>query len=332
MREVKQTELLTNELELLEGLYAVRLFEERCKSLYKQGLLIGALHTYIGEEAVAVGVCEVLQRDDYITSTHRGHGHCVAKGGDLKRTLAELLGKETGYSRGRGGSMHLFAPDIGLLGGNGIVGGGIPIALGAAYSARYRGTDQVAVCFFGDGASNQGTFHESANMASLWKLPMIFVCENNRWAATTPIAESTCVSDIATRAAGYCMPGEVVDGSNVTEVYKAAKKAVELARAGEGPSMIECKTFRRDGHCMVVHDYKLRPPHEVEYWNARDPIDVLEKRLISAGSASQEQFDAVREKVRRRLDDAELFARQSPFPDPKEFRDEQKWGAWECVK
>jgi TPP-dependent pyruvate/acetoin dehydrogenase alpha subunit len=319
-------------LPLLEMMYTLRSFEENAKSLYKQGLLTGALHTYIGEEAVAVGVCSGLREDDYITSTHRGHGHCIAKGGDLGKTLAELLGRETGYSRGRGGSMHLFAPEIGLLGGNGIVGAGIPIAVGAAYSAKYRGTDQVVACFFGDGASNQGTFHEGANMASLWKLPVVFVCENNHWAATTPVSDSTSVPDIAIRAAGYDMPGEVVDGNDVLAVHEGACRAVARARAQEGPSLIECKTFRHDGHCMVVHDYRLRTPEEDQSWRCKDPIDCLERKLLQEKLSTREKLDGIKQRVRDKLAEAERFARESSFPDPEIFQSEHERGNWACVR
>ncbi len=330
--ETAQSASIVNELKLLEDMYTIRFFEEKCKSLYKRGLLTGALHTYIGEEAVAVGVCSALRKDDYITSTHRGHGHCLAKGGDLKKTLAEILGKETGYSRGRGGSMHLFAPEIGLLGGNGIVGGGIPIAVGAAYSAKYRGTDQVIACFFGDGASNQGTFHEGANMAALWKLPVILVCENNHWAATTPVSDSTCVPDIATRAIGYCIPGEVVDGNDVTAVYEATRKAVVRARSGEGPSLIECKTFRHDGHCMVVHDYRLRAPGEDDFWKSKDPIEVHEQRLLDEKKVTPKRLENIRQKVRKGLEEAEEYARNSAFPGVENFKREHEEGNWECVR
>ncbi len=206
------------------------------------------------------GVCAALRRDDYVVSTHRGHGHCIAKGADVGRMLAELLGRATGYCRGRGGSMHLFAPDVGLLGGNGVVGAGIPIAVGAAYAAKYRGSERVVACFFGDGAANQGTFHESANMAALWGLPLILVCENNQYAATTRVSESLSVSDVAIRAAAYGMPGEVADGNDAFAVRAAALQAVERARAGGGPSLIECKTYRYEGHCMVLHDHRRQRP------------------------------------------------------------------------
>jgi pyruvate dehydrogenase E1 component alpha subunit len=317
---------------MLDVMYTIRFFEQRAKELYREGLVVGALHLYLGEEAVATGVCTTLRTDDAITSTHRGHGHCIAKGGDPGRMFAELLGRETGYSRGRGGSMHLFAPEIGLLGGNGIVGAGIPIATGAAYAAKYRSTDQVVVCFFGDGAANQGTFHESLNMAALWQLPIIFVCENNFYAASTRFVEATCVPDVAARAAGYGMPGEAIDGNDVLEVRAAADKAVERARSGGGPSLLECKTFRYEGHCMVLHDHRFRPPGEDESWRCRDPIDCLETRLLDAAAVSDDGLEKIRQRVREKLAAAEAFARESPFPDPEAFRAEHPRGNWQCVR
>jgi pyruvate dehydrogenase E1 component alpha subunit len=317
---------------MLELMHTIRFFEEKAKELYRQGLIVGAVHLYLGEEAVAVGVCTALRRDDYITSTHRGHGHCIAKGGDLGKMLAELLGRETGYSRGRGGSMHLFAPEIGLLGGNGIVGAGIPIATGAAYAAKYRGTDQVVVCFFGDGAANQGAFHESANMAALWKLPLILLCENNQYAATTRVAESLCVPDVAMRAAAYGMPGEVVDGNDVLAVRAAADRAVARARAGEGPSLIECKTFRYEGHCMVLHDHRVRPPGEEQAWRERDPIACFEKRLLEADRLSEAALEQIRQAARDKVAAAEASVRDSPYPDPEAFKAEHPRGNWQCVR
>ena len=251
---------------MLELMYKIRFFEERAKKLYKAGMMagnfLGALHSYIGEEAIAVGACSCLKKEDYILSTHRGHGHFIAKGGDLKRMLAELQGKETGYCKGRGGSMHLFDPKIGFLGGNGIVGGGIPIAIGTAFSARYRGSNQVTVCFFGDGAATQGTFHESLNMASLWKLPAVFICENNLYAVTTPTLETISIPNIGDRASAYGIPGKVIDGNDVMEVYQIVSESVEKSRSGEGPSLIECKTYRWDPHCFVIPETRVKDEME----------------------------------------------------------------------
>jgi TPP-dependent pyruvate/acetoin dehydrogenase alpha subunit len=309
-------------LGLLSVMYRIRLFEERTKKMYKQnrlaGNFMGALHTYIGQEAIAAGVCACLGKDDYIFSTHRGHGHFIARGGELNKTLAELQGKETGYSRGFGGSMHLFDVPLGFMGGNGIVGGGIPLALGAAFSASYRGTDQVAVCFFGDGAAGQGTFHESLNLASLWKLPVVYVCENNCYAVTTSVRETVCVGDIACRAAGYGMCGAVVDGNDVLAVQAAAGKAVARARAGDGPSLLECKTYRIDPHCMVLPE--SRSQGELEEWKAKDPIEQFERRLLEDGPADAETLQHMKEEVSQELDEAERFAMDSPFPRVDEFR------------
>ena len=244
--------------EFLRLMLSIRLFEEKATERYlaswKSGQFMGALHTYHGEEAIAVGVCQALRPDDYVVSTHRGHGHCLAKGADPGRMLAELSGRVDGYSRGHGGSMHIFAPDLGLLGGNGIVGGGLPLALGAAFSAQYRQSGQLAVCFFGDGASKQGTFHESLNLAALWDLPVLYLCENNCYAATTPTGDSCPVHDIAELAHGYGCPGVVCDGNDVLAVHEAAQEAVAHVRAGKGPYLLEAKTYRMKPHCMVIRE------------------------------------------------------------------------------
>jgi TPP-dependent pyruvate/acetoin dehydrogenase alpha subunit len=309
------------EINLLKVMYRIRLFEERAKKLFKQnrlaGNFMGALHTYIGQEAIAAGVCACLGKEDYIFSTHRGHGHFIARGGELKKTLAELQGKETGYSRGFGGSMHLFDVHLGFMGGNGIVGGGIPLALGTAFSAWYRGTDQVTVCFFGDGAASQGTFHESLNLASLWKLPVIYVCENNCYAVTTSVRETVCVGDIACRAAGYGMWGTVVDGNDVQAVRAAAGKAVARARTGDGPSLLECKTYRIDPHCMVLPE--SRSKEELGEWKAKDPIEQFEKRLLQDRLVEIETLGHMKEEVLQDMDEAERFAMNSPFPCVDEF-------------
>ena len=304
----------------------IRGFEEKAKSLHRQGLLVGALHLYIGEEATAAGVCAALEPGDYVVSTHRGHGHCVAKGGDPKQMLAELLGKETGYSRGRGGSMHIFAPAIGYMGGNGIVGGGIPMAGGLAYSSLYKNDGKVTISFFGDGASNQGTFHETINMAALWCLPIVFVCENNHWAATTPACDVLPLPDISARAAGYGIPGVTVDGNDVEAVKSAADEAVARARSGKGPTLLECKTLRHEGHCMVVQDCKLRTAEEERYWRERDPIVTFEKKLLDSGTATAKALKDVHEKVAAQLDEAEVFAKSSPLPSVAAFRAENHLG------
>jgi len=277
-----------------------------------RGLIGGAVHLYIGQEAIAVGTCAALEKDDCVTSTHRGHGHAIAKGADVRSMMAELMGRETGSSHGCGGSMHIFSKEIGLLGGNGIVGAGIPIAMGAAFSAKYRGTDRVAVGFFSDGASNQGTFHEALNMAALWKLPVIYICENNLHAASTPSEIALATPDVGARASAYGIPGEVIDGMDVLAVYDAASEAVARARGGEGPTLIECKTLRFEGHCGVSAEHEN--PAELDEWCRRDPIMLFEQKLIRDGTMSAEDQKTMRGDVRAEIEDADAFARRSPFP------------------
>ncbi len=235
-------------LSFYETMYRMRRFEEEVFEFYKKGMMPGLAHLYLGEEGVATGVCAALNEDDYIGSTHRGHGHLVARGAQIDKMMAEILGKEGGYSKGKGGSMHIMAMDKGILGANGIVGGEIPIATGAAYSAKYRKTNQVAVSFFGDSASNEGTFHESINMAAAWNLPIIYVIENNLYGISVDIRDVTNTPNLADRALGYGIPGVVVDGMDVLAVHQAAKEAVDRARSGNGPTLIECKTYRWQGH------------------------------------------------------------------------------------
>ncbi|MFH0795775.1 MAG: thiamine pyrophosphate-dependent dehydrogenase E1 component subunit alpha [Candidatus Omnitrophota bacterium] len=309
-------------LRMLKMMYKIRFFEERIKRLYKQNLLagsfLGALHTYVGQEAIAVGICSLLRKDDYILSTHRGHGHFLAKGGSLKELFAEFLGREAGCSKGRGGSMHLFDPEISFLGGNGIVGAGIPIALGTGYAACYRNSDRVTVCFFGDGAASQGTFHESLNIASLWKLPIIFVCENNCYAVTTPVNETIAITNVAERANGYGMPGKVVDGNDLLAVYQEAESAITRARTNKGPTLLECKTYRIDSHCMVLPETRIS--EEIEKWKEKDPILRFEDRLKKEGMSDQPDFEILKKEVSEELGSAEKFAQGSPFPDPESFR------------
>lgn len=309
---------------MLKLMYKIRFFEERAKKLYKAGMLsgnfLGALHSYIGQEAIAVGACSCLKRKDYVLSTHRGHGHCIAKGGDLKRILAELCGKETGYSHGRGGSMHLFDLEIGFLGGNGIVGGGIPIALGVALSTEYRESNQVAVCFFGDGAATQGTFHESLNIASLWKLPVIFICENNLYAVTTPVSETIAIPNVGERASAYGIPGKVIDGNDILLVSATVEEAVNRARTGKGPTLIECRTYRWDPHCFVITE--TRPKEEIEEWKTKDPIPRFEKKLLEEKIINQEEIERIKSEVIKEMDAAEKFAQESPLPSVEDFKEE----------
>ena len=276
-----------------ETMIRIRRFEEETFEFYKKGLMAGLAHLYLGEEAIATGVCAALNEEDYIGSTHRGHGHLVARGADTDRMMAEILGKKTGYSNGKGGSMHIMAMDKGILGANGIVGGEIPIATGAAYSAKYRGTDQVAVSFMGDSATNEGTFHESINMAAAWDLPCIYVIENNLYGISVDIRDVTNTPDLAVRAQAYNIPGVVVDGMDVAAVYEAAKKAVERARKGEGPTLIECKTYRWQGHHVgdPATYRKRRSETEKEDWMKKDPIPALKEAVLKAGIASEEDFD-----------------------------------------
>lgn len=296
----------------------IRLFEHEVKQLYRAGEISGAIHLYIGQEAVAVGVCSALQDTDYVTSTHRGHGHLIAKGGDLKTMMAELMGKVTGCSGGYGGSMHMFDFAKGFLGGNGIVGGGIPLGIGAAFSAKYRKTDSVAISFFGEGASNQGTFHESLNLAALWKLPYIAVCENNQYAATTPVGKSTSVIDIASRAAGYDIPGVVVDGNDCSKIYQAASKAISRARKNNGPTLIECKTYRVEPHCGIIADQ--RPEGERETWvKEQDPLEIIKSQI--PGFTHTVETKLQRE-VETEIFEAVEFARNSPEPKPEDLLEE----------
>ena len=295
----------------------IRFFEEKVFGLYGQNLVPGTIHLYAGEEAVAVGVCSALSKDDYITSTHRGHGHCIAKGADLKRTMAEILGKKTGYCKGKGGSMHIADFSIGMLGATAVVGAGLPIAVGAGLSARLRKTGQVVACFFGEGASNQGTFHESINMASAWKLPVIFVCENNLYAMGTRQSRIMNIENIADRAVSYGIPGVSVDGNDVLAVYEAACVAVERARRGEGPTLIECKTYRQKGHSRV-DPAKYRPQEEVEGWLQRDPIKRLRHKLIQTVISTEAELQEIEKEVSSEIEDAVKFAVESTFPAPEE--------------
>lgn len=303
-----------------ETMYRMRRFEEEVFEFYKKGMMPGLAHLYMGEEAVATGVCAALKDDDYIGSTHRGHGHLVARGADMNKMMAEILGKETGYSKGKGGSMHIMALDKGILGANGIVGGEIPIATGAAYSAVYRGTDQVAVSFFGDGASNEGTFHESINMASAWRLPVIYVLENNLYGISVDTRDVTNVENLADRAHGYGIPGVVVDGMDVAAVYEAAKEAVARARRGEGPTLIECKTYRWQGHHVgdPATYRSRRNPDEKASWQERCPVDCMRRDMIKDRLLSEEEIINMENKIEEKILEAVKFAQDSPYPNISE--------------
>jgi pyruvate dehydrogenase E1 component alpha subunit len=301
---------------MYERMLKIRHFENRVKELFAAGEMPGFVHLYIGQEAVAVGACAALGADDTITSTHRGHGHIIAKGAEPKYMMAELYGKATGYNKGKGGSQHIAWPGLGILGANGIVGAGIPIATGAAMSARLRKSGQVTIAFFGDGASNEGSFHEALNIASAFNLPVVYVCENNLYAVGTRQSRVRKTEDIADRAAGYSMPGLVVDGNDVIAVYEAAKAAVDRARVGGGPTLIECKTYRWRTHFEGEPD-TYRPPEEVEAWMKRDPIPRYRQLLIEQGVVSAREADEIERRVVQELDEAVEFARQSPLPVPE---------------
>jgi TPP-dependent pyruvate/acetoin dehydrogenase alpha subunit len=304
-------------LDIHRRMVRIRLFEETAGKLMEDGKIPGALHLYVGQEAVAAGVMSHLSNDDWITSTHRGHGHLIAKGGEFGPMFAELYGRATGYCKGKGGSMHISNMELGMLGANGIVGGGPPIAVGAAFSNRFRKTDRVAVTFFGDGASNEGSFHEAANMAGLYQLPVIFVCENNGYGEFTSQANHQAIVDVADRAAGYGMPGVIVDGMDAVAVHEAAGVAIRRAREGAGPTLLECKTYRFYDHVGVRGmGLNYRSDEELAQWQERDPITLLEMRLADLGVLSREAAANVHAEIRAGVDAGVAFAESSPMPDP----------------
>jgi len=304
-------------IEMYRKMLEIRLFEEKVFELYGQNLVPGTIHLYAGEEAVAVGVCANLRKDDYIVSTHRGHGHCIAKGARLDKTMAEILGKKTGYCMGKGGSMHIADFSIGMLGATAVVGAGIPIATGAGLSIKLRRTDQVTACFFGDGASNQGTFHEGINMAAVWKLPVLFVCENNLYAMGTRQTQVMLTKDIAKRAVAYGIPGVSVDGNDVIAVYEAAQQAVRRARSGDGPTLIECRTYRHKGHSRF-DPATYRSKEEVEEWLDKDPVRRLKNQLLERNDLSNTEVKQIEKEVSDAVEAAVKFAKDSPYPAPEE--------------
>jgi pyruvate dehydrogenase E1 component alpha subunit len=304
-------------IEMYVRLLRIRYFDDEACEQQRQGRIPAALHTSTGQEAAAVGACMALRADDYLTGNHRSHGHPIAKGAELPPLMAELLGKKTGVCRGKGGSMHLADFAVGSLGESGIVGAGIPVATGAGLSAQVRGTDQVAVCFFGDGASNQGTFHESLNMAAIWKLPVIYFCENNGYAATTAAKDATSVANIASRAVAYGIPGVVVDGQDAVAVHAVTSAAVRHAREGRGPSLVEAKTYRYNEHAEGVGIPSIyRTEAEIAEWRRRDPIGIHRRRLVSAGVLTDARAAEIEAEVRAELMAAVEFALASEFPDP----------------
>ncbi len=304
---------------ILKHMYLTRKFEEKAAELFAQGLIHGTTHLYIGEEAVAAGVCAALEPTDYMTSTHRGHGHCISKGMSLSSMMAELLGRETGCSRGRGGSMHMADISGGNLGENGIVGGGCPIAAGAALAAKKKGNGNIAVCFFGDGASNEGSFHESANLAAVWDLPLLFVCENNRYGMSMPVERSMKIEKLETRASSYGMPGKTVDGNDAAAVYLAAKESREYVKE-KGPMLLVCDTYRISGHSKSDKNV-YRDEREIEEWRRKDPIIRFEAYMLESGF-SCDDIDTIDKETTEEIDEAVRFAKNSPYPSVEGIMDD----------
>ena len=304
-------------IDMYRRMVRIRVFEERVRKEFAAGNIGGFVHLYSGEEATAVGACANLTDADYITSTHRGHGHLIAKGGKTDKMMAELFAKKTGYNKGKGGSMHIADVGIGILGANGIVGGGIPIAGGAALSAQTRGTDQVAVCFLGDGASNSTRFHEGVNLAACWKLPVAYIIENNQYAESTSITETCRLTNVADRAIAYGIPGVTVDGNDVLAVYEAVAEAVGRARRGEGPSLVECKTYRHHGH-FEGDTMTYRTDKEVDEWKKKDPILRFRNKLGEMGVLSKEGAGKIDQEINEEIEQAVKFAQESPLPAPEE--------------
>ena len=303
---------------MYERMQTIRQFEDRVKVEFGKGKIPGFVHLYAGEEAVAVGICANLTDADFMTSTHRGHGHCIAKGVDVKGMMAELYGKATGICKGKGGSMHIADMDKGMLGANGIVGGGPPLACGSGLTAKTRKTDQVTICFFGDGASEQGTLHESLNLAAIWDLPVVFIAENNGYAESTPSTYHCSVENIADRAAAYNMPGVTVDGNDIFAVHEAAGEAIARARAGQGPTLLECKTYRFNGHFEGdAQTYKV-PEENEKYQTTLDPIKLFRENVLTRKAVAEDELQIIDERVQSAIDAAVAFAEDSPFPQAQE--------------
>jgi len=304
-------------VEMYRLMVRIRTFEERVLKEVSAGVIPGAAHLYAGQEAVAVGACATLRNDDFITSTHRGHGHLIAKGAKTELMMAELFGKKAGYNKGKGGSMHITALDLGIMGASGIVAGMIGIAAGAALSAQMRGTDQVTICFLGDGATNSGRFHEAVNLASIWSLPVVYVIENNLYGESTPISDVCRLPNLSDRAAAYAIPGKTIDGNDVFAVYEEVAKAVARARKGDGPTLVECKTYRHYGHfCGDPQTYKKK--EEADEWLKKDPIPRFRKQLIQMEAFTQDEANAIDGEMKAELDRAVKFAAESPYPAPEE--------------
>jgi acetoin:2,6-dichlorophenolindophenol oxidoreductase subunit alpha len=308
-KEMKKETLLQMYYMMLK----IRRVEERILEIFAQGKIPGFIHVSIGQEAVPVGVCSALREDDYISNTHRGHGQALAKGADLKRFMAEIYGRKDGYCQGKAGSMHIACNDLGIIGSNGVVGGGIPISLGTAFASVYKGNDRVTVCFFGDGATNEGTFHESLNLAALWNLPIVFCCENNGWAEFTPQKVHTKLENLSVRAESYGIPGVTVDGNDVLKVKEEAEKMIARARKGEGPSLLECKTNRWFGH-FAGDAQKYRSAQEIEEVRSFDPILKFQKILLEKKNLNPKDIEETEVKIKSQIDEAVAFAEKSPIP------------------
>ena len=302
-----------NMVDMYITMLKIRKFEEKASKLFAEGKIPGFVHLYMGEEAVATGVCSNLNDDDFITSTHRGHGHIIAKGGQLNEMMAELFGKATGYCKGKGGSMHIADASRGILGANGIVGAGHNIAVGAGITAQYKGTDQVCICFFGDASTNQSTFHEALNLASVWKLPVVFVCENNLYGISMSQERHQAIEDVSDRAVAYNIPGVTVDGNDVFAVFEASKEAIKRARNKQGPTLIECKTYRHHGH-FEGDPTTYRPAGELEEWLKKDPIIRMEQFMIQNQIKTAEELEAIQADMDQQIKDAVEFAENSPLP------------------
>ncbi len=311
MRPLQKNKLI----HMYQKMQEIRRFEEKLYYLFLTGTMPGTIHECVGQEAIPVGVCENLKKTDYITTTHRGHGHCIAKGMPLKEMMAELFAKKTGCCKGMSGSLHLAKISLGILGTGGIVGAGIPIAAGAALSVKLRGTKQVVVCFFGEGASNTGAFHEGINLAAVWRLPVVFVCENNLYGFSTSASKVMLVKNVNERANAYGIPGLSIDGNDVLAVYESAQKALRRAREGEGPTLIECKTYRHKGHARF-DPAEYRPKEELKQWLKRDPIAKFRDELIKMDVLSGEDLESIEQKIDIEIQGAIRFAEKSPDPDP----------------
>lgn len=308
-------------IEMYTRMVRIRKFEEKCSKEFAAGRIPGTVHLYIGEEAVATGACACLNPDDYITGTHRGHGHVIAKGGKTDRMMAEIYGRETGYCKGKGGSMHIADPDLGILGANGIVGGGICVASGAALACQMKGNGQVTICFLGDGSTNEGAFHEGVNLAAIWDLPAVFVIENNLYAEKTRITDTTRIVDLADRCRSYGIPGVAIDGNDILKVYETVGAAVDRARHGKGPMLIECKTWRWHGH-FEGDQQGYKSPEEAEDWKSKDPIPRFRSYLVEKGALTEGAADEIDRQMTQEIEDAVKFALASPFPAPEEAEED----------